>query len=816
MTALPPLPAPLSRALADKGYDTLTPVQAAVLAPEVAGQDLLVSAQTGSGKTVAFGLAMAESLLPDGAMMPPPDTARALIIAPTRELALQVRRELEWLYGSAGGVIASCVGGMDARTERRALERGAHIVVGTPGRLRDHIERGALDLTTVSSVALDEADEMLDLGFREDLEFILQALPDERRTLLFSATVPPSIERLAQTYQKNARRIATETSREAHGDIAYRAMVVAADDAEHAIVNVLRFYEARNALVFCKTRAAVNHLTARLLNRGFSVVPLSGELAQEERARALQAMRDGRARVCVATDVAARGIDLPGLELVIHADVPSNKETLLHRSGRTGRAGNKGTSVLIVPSSARRKTDRLLGLAGVNAEWGSAPTAGEVSAKDSERLLTDATLWAPAAADEAEVVASLTSRFDTAALAAAVARMYFAARSAPEDVVPMSADGAKPRARTEFERSFWVKLGVGRNDRAEARWLLPMLCRSGSLSKDDIGAIRIFDGETLVQLQDDCADRFWNALGDASALEQGITVERAEAPAERPAPRHAPEGERRPRPPRDEYAAPRRPAPRAEAIDTPSPEATAAPASAPLADTPATSERPAAPPRTERKSYADRAPKPRAEGQAERPYKARAPRSDEGGRPYTPRAPRSEDGGKPYTPRAPRGEDGGKPYKPYAPRGEGGAKPYAPRGEGGAKPYKPRTTPRAEDSGERPYKPRPARDGEGEARSYKPRKAEGADSRPARDASDAPRKPRSKLPVDGPKSRPAKPGGAKFGAAKFGGAKTDGPSGKPNRPRVDPDAARNPSARLGDSPRKPTRDGDRRPTRPKR
>jgi len=248
MTALPPLPAPLSRALADKGYDTLTPVQAAVLAPEVAGQDLLVSAQTGSGKTVAFGLAMAESLLPDGAMMPPPDTARALIIAPTRELALQVRRELEWLYGSAGGVIASCVGGMDARTERRALERGAHIVVGTPGRLRDHIERGALDLTTVGSVALDEADEMLDLGFREDLEFILQALPDERRTLLFSATVPPSIERLAQTYQKNARRIATETSREAHGDIAYRAMVVAADDAEHAIVNVLRFYEARNAL----------------------------------------------------------------------------------------------------------------------------------------------------------------------------------------------------------------------------------------------------------------------------------------------------------------------------------------------------------------------------------------------------------------------------------------------------------------------------------------------------------------------------------------------------------------------------------------
>ena len=850
MTALPPLPAPLSRALAEKGYETLTPVQAAVLAPEVAGQDLLVSAQTGSGKTVAFGLAMAESLLPDGAMMPPPDTARALIIAPTRELALQVRRELEWLYGNAGGVIASCVGGMDARTERRALERGAHIVVGTPGRLRDHIERGALDLTTVGSVALDEADEMLDLGFREDLEFILQALPDERRTLLFSATVPPSIERLAQTYQKNARRIATETPREAHGDIAYRAMVVASDDTEHAIVNVLRFYEARNALVFCKTRVAVNHLTARLLNRGFSVVPLSGELAQEERARALQAMRDGRARVCVATDVAARGIDLPGLELVIHSDVPSNKETLLHRSGRTGRAGNKGTSVLIVPSSARRKTDRLLGLAGVNAEWGPAPSASEVSAKDSERLLTDATLWAPATADEAEVVASLTTRFDTAALAAAVARMYFAARSAPEDVVPMSADGAKPRARTEFDRSFWVKLGVGRTERAEARWLLPMLCRAGSLSKDDIGAIRIFDGETLVQLQEDCADRFWNALGAASSLEQGISVERAEAPAERPAPRQAPEGERtfRPRPPRNEHAPDRRPAPRAEMSDTPSDAPVVAPSAeptkvqpvTPVAETPAAAapERPSTP-RPERKTYADRTPKPRSEGEGERPYKARAPRSEDGGKPYkpyaprgegaskpyAPRAPRSEDGGKPYkpyaprgegaskpyAPRAPRSEDGGKPYKPYAPRSEGASKPYAPRSEGSAKPYKPRTTPRAEDGGERTYKPRPARDGEGDARAYKPRKAEGADQRPRSDAPEAARKPRSKLPVDAPKFRPAKPGAGKFGAAK-----SDAPSAKPKRPRIDPDAARNPSARLGDSARKPVRDGDRRPTRPKR
>lgn len=534
---LPPMPKPLKKALADKGYDSLTPVQTAVLAPELAGRDLLVSAQTGSGKTVAFGLAMAEQLLDGAERMPPPDTPRVLVIAPTRELALQVRREFEWLYGPAGAVITSCVGGMDARTERRALERGAHIVVGTPGRLRDHIERSNIDLSTLAAVTLDEADEMLDLGFREDLEFILSAAPESRRTLLFSATVSKPIEKLARTYQRDAERVATVAQRESHADIAYRALVVSPEDAENAIVNVLRYYEARNALVFCKTRAAVNHLTARFLNRGFPVVPLSGELAQEERARALQAMRDGRARVCVATDVAARGIDLPGLDLVVHADLPSNRETLLHRSGRTGRAGKKGVSCLIVPFSARRRTERLLGSAGVEADWGTAPTVAEVNERDTERLLTDEAMTAPETEAETAMVDMLSEKFSARELATGLARLYFASKSAPEDVAQVSVDGPKPRARAEFERSFWMRLSTGHNERAEPRWLLPMLCRAGNLTKTDIGAIRIFDDHTLVQLHDDCRDRFTAALGPDMSLEQGISVTPAQAPtqSERPA-----------------------------------------------------------------------------------------------------------------------------------------------------------------------------------------------------------------------------------------------------------------------------------------
>ena len=413
--------APLAAALAAKGYEALTPVQMAVLADEVEGRDALVSAQTGSGKTVAFGLAMAPEVLAGADRLLFADTPLSLIIAPTRELAQQVARELDWLYAEAGAIIATCVGGMDYRAERRTLERGAHIVVGTPGRLRDHIERGSLDLSKLKVAVLDEADEMLDLGFAEDLEFILGSAPDTRRTLMFSATVPKEIEKLAGTFQRNALRIAAQGEAKQHVDIEYRALSVQARDREHAIFNALRYYEARTAIVFCKTRMNVNHLLARMGNRGFQVVALSGELSQSERMHALQALRDGRARVCIATDVAARGIDLPGLELVIHADLPSNSETLLHRSGRTGRAGQKGVSALIVAPAEFRKAQRLLQGAKVVAEWAKAPSADEVQERDDARLLEHPSLL-EAPGDEMTLAQTLIERMLGFGLVGAVAR----------------------------------------------------------------------------------------------------------------------------------------------------------------------------------------------------------------------------------------------------------------------------------------------------------------------------------------------------------------------------------------------------------
>ncbi|MDN2583723.1 DEAD/DEAH box helicase [Aquibium sp. ELW1220] len=557
----------LATALQERGYTTLTPVQEAMLAPGLRDADALVSARTGSGKTVAFGLALAPTLLGDDERFGHAAAPYALVIAPTRELALQVKRELEWLYAGAGAQIASCVGGMDIRTERRALERGAHIVVGTPGRLRDHITRYALDMSALRAVVLDEADEMLDLGFREDLEFILEAAPAERRTLMFSATVSKPIATLAENYQRNAVRVATETGREQHADIEYRVHPVAASDRDNAIVNVLRFHEARNAIVFCNTRAAVNHLTARLNNRGFSVVALSGELSQSERTHALQAMRDGRARVCIATDVAARGIDLPNLDLVVHADLPTNPEALLHRSGRTGRAGRKGISALIVPMPARRRIERTLQLANITAVWAAAPNADDVAARDEERLLSDAALTETVTEEEGSTVEKLLARHAPEQVAAAFLRLWRAGRSAPEELVDVPVDpnarprrdrderapldGPRPRDR-DIGATVWFSLSVGRKQNAEPRWLIPMLCRSDAITKSEIGAIKMQPEETFVEIAASHADALVAAIGSKGTLQNNIRVTRLSGTPDM-SPRKAWSGEPRTERPRKSF-----------------------------------------------------------------------------------------------------------------------------------------------------------------------------------------------------------------------------------------------------------------------
>jgi len=745
--------APLAQALAGKGYETLTAVQAAVLAEGVFGRDMLVSAQTGSGKTVAFGLAMAPEILGGQDRLLYADQPLALIIAPTRELALQVARELEWLYAGAGAKIATCVGGMDYRTEKRALERGAHIVVGTPGRLRDHIERRSLDLSGLRAAVLDEADEMLDLGFAEDLEFILAAAPAERRTLMFSATVPKEIEKLAGTFQNDALRIVAQGESKQHVDIEYRGYSVAVRDREHAIFNILRFYEAQTAIVFCKTRVNVNHLMARMGNRGFQVVALSGELSQQERTHALQALRDGRARVCIATDVAARGIDLPGLELVIHADLPSNSEILLHRSGRTGRAGKKGVSALIVAPAEFKKAQRLLQGAKVVAEWGTAPGADEVQAKDDLRILEHPALLA-GMGDETDMAQGLLDRFGPESVAAGFVRLWREGRSAPE---VLSSDqqvptASPPRERGEFGPSVWFRLSVGRAGRAEARWLLPKICDAGGIAKDGIGAIRVREDETFVQIAAPLADKF----GASVELDRDLLMERIEGEPDLDRPRAPSAKFERPERREKPAYAPKPP----RVVEDDAPASRSEPAKRPYVkreDTP----RPSAAKPTwqdKPKPYAKREDSPRPARPAYDPDRATSPAGGDDAAPKKPRwspdqktAPRAATGFKSHGGAAgkPARADGYKSHSsdsPYKPKSEG----YKPRGEG----FKPR-----EDS----FKPR--EDSDRPAR--KPYAPKGDDARPF-------------VKRDGP----AKPGGFKSHTA--GGKKPfDKSAPRAAKPKVD-------------------------------
>lgn len=542
------LPAPLLAALTARGYAQPTPVQAAVLQPEAAGRDLLVSAQTGSGKTVAYGLALAPDLIGEAPRLPPAGAPLALVVAPTRELALQVKAELTWLYANAGGRVVSCVGGMDPVAERRQLAQGAHIVVGTPGRLRDHLERGNLAPTALRAVVLDEADEMLDLGFKEELEAILEETPAERRTLMFSATVPRGIAALAKGYQRDALRIEVASEGGQHGDIDYRAAIVAPHEIERAVVNILRLEDARIAMVFCATRATVARLHSNLTERGFSTVALSGELSQAERNRALGSLRDGRARVCVATDVAARGIDLPDLGLVIHAELPRDPETLLHRSGRTGRAGRKGVSVLLVPHTRRGLAQRLLSAARVTATWAPAPSAEVIRARDAERLSAQAIALAVEEQAEDDLAVARTLLADPAlaargaeALAAALVRVLRAPLPAPEELTEFNdrpatrdrrdatpsrtaQDGPPPR-EPGAQEGIWFRMDVGRNGNADPRWLLPFLCRRGHVTRQEIGRIRILGRETQFEVAPYAAARFAAAARRAEGEDAHIKVE---------------------------------------------------------------------------------------------------------------------------------------------------------------------------------------------------------------------------------------------------------------------------------------------------
>ncbi|MBM4357071.1 MAG: DEAD/DEAH box helicase [Deltaproteobacteria bacterium] len=431
----------LAEALEDKGYSTLTPVQEAVLVPGLEGKDLRISSQTGSGKTVAIGFVLRDVLATRTPSKEGVARPRVLVIVPTRELAKQVEAELAWLYARLAVRVTSVTGGASYRYEHRALASDPAIVVGTPGRLLDHLQRGSIDGASLGAVVMDEADRMFDMGFQEDLEAIFRFTPDERRTHLVSATFPREVLHLADRVQREPVHVEATPLGKANTDIEHVAHLLDADRRFDALVNLLLAEPDDRTIVFGKTRADVAQVTDDLAAAGFRVAALSGEMEQRERNRAIEGFKKGRVTILVATDVAARGIDVQHVAQVIHLEPPTDSDTYTHRSGRTGRAGNKGRSVMLVTRGDLYRAQRATRQAKVALRFLPLPTASSLRAAQAERVVQRLT----ADADGAEAPLDERTRAIVERLLAAgslervvsrlVAQSGIAGGPAPRDVI---------------------------------------------------------------------------------------------------------------------------------------------------------------------------------------------------------------------------------------------------------------------------------------------------------------------------------------------------------------------------------------------
>ena len=525
-------PCGLENALAAKGFEHLTPIQAAVLAPETEGRDLRITSQTGSGKTVAVGLAVAQDVAAaadgwkrkKGSKGKRPAEPGVLFIAPTRELAQQLGRELTWLFEPLGGRVAVVTGGTSVMGERRELAGAPTVVVGTPGRLRDHLEKKAIDLSLMTALVLDEADEMLDMGFEEDLEAILAFATGEHRTHLVSATFTGHALRLADRVQPNPLAVEGTPLGEANTDIEHRCIQLPRKERLNAIVNLLLHDPDMKTLIFVRTRIDTTQLSAKLADLGFLVLPLSGEMSQRERNDAFRKFKTGVIQVLVATDVAARGLDVQDIARVIHADLPDNGEVLTHRSGRTGRAGRAGQSIMLVGLREKRKAERMLRDAGVAARFVQPPTPEQIQQAADARML--AALSEPGVVPSARATA-LAQRLlhgvqsPTELVARLLDRLDYAGPTEPREVQQRSAKsrakgvaGDLPRGGSRAHDGQFVRFQVswGGQQGADPGRLLAMVCRRGEITKAEVGSIRVGPRSSSVEIAERVVAAFERAV----------------------------------------------------------------------------------------------------------------------------------------------------------------------------------------------------------------------------------------------------------------------------------------------------------------
>jgi ATP-dependent RNA helicase DeaD len=436
-----PLSPELRRAVDACGYTHPTPVQRAVFEPAVQGKSLVVQARTGTGKTAAFGLPILDTLVKKAV-----PKVQALILTPTRELALQVGNELERLGQFRGIKITAIYGGAPMGKQIEALEGGAQIVTGTPGRVLDHLRRGTLDPSSIRIFVLDEADEMLSMGFAKELHAIVEKLPKERQGLFFSATIPPDIERMAQAQLREPEFVTLSSDQVGALEIAHFVYVMRGGDKRQELIRILEVEDPESAIVFCNTKDETERMAEALQNKGYDADWLNGDLEQKERERKMAATREGKLRFLVATDVAARGIDISHLTHVINADFPESAEQYVHRTGRTGRAGRTGTAISIVGPKDIGSLYIMRLTYKIRPIERQLPTAGELQTRQEHDIVAffaDAFASRPVAPSDLAIARRLLTHADAEKMIAGLIRDHLGASAAAGDPVAQAAEAPR-------------------------------------------------------------------------------------------------------------------------------------------------------------------------------------------------------------------------------------------------------------------------------------------------------------------------------------------------------------------------------------
>jgi ATP-dependent RNA helicase DeaD len=515
----------LLAAIARKGFESPMPVQVRIMEDGTLTEgDLIVQAKTGSGKTLAFAIPIYNEI--EVITREP----QVLVLSPTRELAQQTAREFAWLGADMGARVVTLVGGLDMERQVRSLRDGAMIIVGTPGRVLDHIRRGTFNAESVRILVLDEGDHMLDMGFRDELEAILSCMKNLEKTWLFSATMPPEVVSLARRYLDAPRKISLVSDITCHEDIAQKTYIIPSRRRFEGLSNVLLWEDPARALIFCATKAETQDISDKLCDEGFRATAIHGDMSQRERNMALSSLRGGRVKILVATDVAARGLDIDGVSHVIQFGLPGNLEAFVHRSGRTGRAGHEGSNLVLLTTREARQFKHMIHGSNLQMQIIPAPDASEIEGQSKvrfETVLIDHALES----DEYHAWANEIMKREDARdmVAGLLAKAYgdqprgYSIRSDIEaemnrdknrgdsaSAYPsrgrfgQTSGGRQPRP--SMEGGVQLQIEGGRDDGWEVGPLLGAICRSMGVNREDVGNIRLRESSATIELSARSAD----------------------------------------------------------------------------------------------------------------------------------------------------------------------------------------------------------------------------------------------------------------------------------------------------------------------